>query len=242
MLGAGGSNYVTTLNNTGSITASNGNGLTVNAATFTNAAGGTLTVASGTAAKVNSNIFMQTGSASKTIINGAVTNANIFTVQGGTVEGNGTITGDVNNTGGTLTPGGDTSAGRLSLTGNYTQGAGGTELEKLSGTVQGSSFDLFSVSNTATLHGTLDVQLLNSFNPFVGETFDFLTYKNRFGAYDTVTALNSPYTYTVTYNDVAGIGTLTVGPAPIPEAGTVVTFGLLLCGAGCVIRRHRRQV
>ncbi len=233
--------FVATFNNTGSITASNGNALTVNAPTFTNAAGGTLTVASGSAATVNSNIFQQTGSGSKTIVNGAVTNANIFTVQGGAVEGNGTITGNINNTGGTVTAGSDTTAGHLSLIGNYTQGAGGAELVKLGGTGQGSSYDLFSVSNTAALQGTLDVQLLNSFNPVVGETFDFLTYQNRVGAFDNIMSLNNGYTYTVTYNDAAGIGTLHVEDAPIPEAGTVVTFGLLLCGAGCVIRRHRRQ-
>ena len=158
------------------------------------------------------------------------------------MEGNGAITGNISNTGGTVTAGGDTTAGHLSLTGNYTQGATGAELVKLGGTGQGSSYDLFSVSNIATLNGTLDVQLLNGFTPVAGETFDFLNYKTRIGAFNTVTSLDNGYNYTVTYNDAAGIGTLNVGTAAVPETGTLVSLSLLLCGAGIVIHRQRRLI
>ena len=208
-----------------------------------------MTIASGSTETVNSTVFQQTGSGSKTKIDGTATLASVFAVQGGTVEGNGTIAGNLNNTGGTLTAGGDTTAGHLTLNGatgsgngNYTQSAGGATLVKLGGTAQGSSFDLFSVFNTATLNGTVDVKLLNNFNPFVGETFDFLTYKNRVGAYSSIVSLDAGYTYNVTYNDATGIGRLNVitVSAPVPEAGTVVSLALMLVGAGFLLRRQRK--
>ena len=246
----------TTLTNNGAINANvNAQSLTVATGNFTNNGtaeatnGATLTVAP--TVQNTGNIFVETGSAAnfnggvtqtagKTRIDGTATlNSNIFTVQGGTVQGNGTLTGSINNTGGTVTAGSDTTAGHLSVTGNYTQSTGGAELVKLGGTGQGTSYDLFSVSSAATLQGTLDVQLVNNFNPFVGETFDFLTYANRTGAFDNITSLDSAYVYTVTYNDLAGVGTIHVDA--VPETGTLVSLGLLLAGGAWSLRRKRQR-
>ena len=233
---ASGSNGVQIVNNAGNINVSNGNNLTVAANAFTNT--GNINIASGTAA-VFSNGAIQT--AGKTIVDGSLTiNASrIFAVQGGKIEGIGAITGAVANTGGIVTAGSDTSAGHLTETGNYTQGANGTYLVKLGGTGQGTTYDLFSIGGTASLSGKVEVDLLNAFTPFVGETFTFLNYTNHAGAFDSIFSADTGHSYSVTYGSNAA--TLNVGPAAVPETGTLVSMGLLLTGGAFALRRARRR-
>ena len=49
------------------------------------------------------------------------------------------MTGNVTNTSGTVEPG--SSPGTLTVTGNYTQGAGGTLQTEIAGTTPGTQFD-----------------------------------------------------------------------------------------------------
>jgi hypothetical protein len=58
-------------------------------------------------------------------------------VNGGTLSGAGTVSGSLTNSGGAVLPGGPSSAGTLTLLGNYTQGPGGTLSINVGGTTPG---------------------------------------------------------------------------------------------------------
>ncbi|MDD1417731.1 SBBP repeat-containing protein [Dolichospermum sp. ST_sed1] len=92
-------------------------------------------------------------------------------LQGGTLNGTGTITGNVNNTGSQVNPG--NTIGTLNITGNYSQsGTGILNLELGSAT----SFDKFAITGAADLGGTLKLNLTSGFTPTIGTKFAVLTY------------------------------------------------------------------
>ncbi len=111
---------------------------------------------------------------------------------GGTLLGNGgTITGNVSMSG-TISPGdAPGAAGMLGIVGNYAQLSAGVFQLELGGLVPGSQFDLLNVTGTTSLSGTLNVSLINSFFPAVGDTFTFLTSTGGVsGIFGTVNGLN----------------------------------------------------
>ena len=113
-------------------------------------------------------------------------------LQQGTIAGNGTIEGDVDNDGGTISPG--NSPGILSVSGNYTQGAGGTLEIEIMGTNPGEGgHDQLNVVGSASLDGTLDIQTDAGFTPAVGATpgmigdkFVIITANSVSGEFSTV--------------------------------------------------------
>jgi|GEM_PF-1508011 len=139
--------------------------------------------------------YVQT--AGQTVLNGgdlAFTNyGEPFDFQGGLLTGEGTITGDVANAGGTTAPG--LSAGVLDIVGNYTQAAGGTLEIEIGGVNQGSEYDLLTVSGAADLAGSLEVILPDSgFVPAPGDSFQILTAGSVSGQFNPVNVTNlSPY-------------------------------------------------
>jgi len=88
--------------------------------------------------------------------------------EAGALTGNGTLITDVANAG-RIEPG--LAAGRLTVDGNYTQGATG----RLAIDIGAAGDDLLAVTGTAALDGTLVVTLADGFVPRVGETFTVLT-------------------------------------------------------------------
>ncbi len=139
--------------------------------------------------------YVQT--AGQTVLNGgdlAFTNyGEPFDMQGGLLTGEGTITGDVANAGGTTAPG--LSVGILDIDGDYTQATGGTLEIEIAGLTQASEYDLLTVSGVATLAGNLEVIIsTNGFTPAPGDSFQILTAGSVGGEFDTVSATNlSPY-------------------------------------------------
>ena len=211
--------------------------MTVSANIFTTS--GNINIAKGNAATFTTGAKQTAGT---TVVNGAfgVSANNIFVVQGGRIEGTGTINGAVNNTGGIVTGGSDTAAGLFTEAGNYTQGANGTYLAKIGGTGQDTGYDLFNIGGTASLSGKLQVQFLNAFTPYAGETFDVMTYANRVGAFDSIFSLGNNYDYSVTYSDT--VATLHVNSLEaVPETGTLVSLGLLMAGGAFALRRLRKR-
>jgi len=103
-----------------------------------------------------------------------VTEGTMLTVTGGItvgpgaiLKGEGAIVGDINVPGGIVAPG--HSPGVLFITGDYTQGAAATlEIEVTGTSVGEAGYDQLSVSGTASLDGTLDIQTAGSFIPGVG--------------------------------------------------------------------------
>lgn len=104
-------------------------------------------------------------------------------VNGGTLNGIGTITGDVSNAA-TLNPG--LSPGGLTITGNYTQTASGILNAELGGTTPITSYDQLNVTGNASLNGTLNATLFGGFTPANNDVFDVLTYASSSGTFGTV--------------------------------------------------------
>lgn len=107
-------------------------------------------------------------------------------MQGGLLAGNGSITGNLFN-GGVVAPG--FSAGGISVSGDYTQGATGTLQMQIGGTKPGTDFAQLSVGDTAQLDGTLAVSLINGFVPAAGDSFALLPYIHHSGDFSNKTGL-----------------------------------------------------
>lgn len=123
-------------------------------------------------------LFVDSGG-TLTVTNGG-TVYGIVLINGGTVTGNGDISSVSN--GGIVAPG--DSLGALHV-GGYSQSASGNLQIELGGTTPNSEYDQLLVTSMATLHGTLEVALVNGFVPNVGQTFTILTTSNVFGTFDT---------------------------------------------------------
>jgi len=92
-------------------------------------------------------------------------------LQGGNLTGIGTITGNVNNTGGQINPG--NTIGTLTVAGDYSQtGTGTVNLELGSDT----SFDKLNITGAADVGGILKLNLTSGYTPTIGTKFTVLTY------------------------------------------------------------------
>ncbi len=230
MSGTNGSVSVTgTFNNGGTVTLS-GNGDTLSAASFSN--GGGVSVGAGEKIVTTGNYTLSGGSLK---VNGTLQAAIAF-INGGTVSGGGTIVGNVNNGGGIVTASDPGSPTILTINGNYTQGGNGTLEAFLGGVAAGSGYSQLDVTGTATLGGTLDVDLATgSFTPAAGEDFFLLLAGGglggtQFGSVDfaDAPALPNGDTWQVIYN--AGNVELQVnGPtSATPEPSSLILFGTAL--------------
>ena len=113
-------------------------------------------------------VFTQT--AGFTILNGGdVSSSSGLNIQGGTLKGKGTITGNVFN-GGTVAPG--LSPGTLTVAGNYSQTAAGTLAVEINGLTAGTQYDQLVVNGTVALAGALAVT--SGFTPSAGDGFAIL--------------------------------------------------------------------
>jgi len=108
---------------------------------------------------------------------GTVTFSNALNINGGSIEGNGSINVGVTNSG-LLNPrhASNTEFGRLTINSNYTETNSANINIQLGGTTAGTNFDQVDINGIATFDGTLNVSLLNNFTPTLGSTFDVLTY------------------------------------------------------------------
>jgi hypothetical protein len=103
-----------------------------------------------------------------------------LTMTGGTLKGTGTVR-SVLNSGGTVAPG--NSPGTLTVSSDFTQGAGGTLETELAGTAV-DAFDRLVVGGAATLGGTVNV--LPSFAAAPGDRFKVVQSDSRSGEFATV--------------------------------------------------------
>ncbi len=158
--------------------------------------GGTVDLLAGTLDLSASGMLLQ-GSTTFNLNGGALIGTNLRMLNGNLFAANGsTINGNLTVDGGTLHPG--SSPGILDITGDLTIGAGGTVNIEVGGTTQGSDYDWIDVGGTATLDGTLNVSLINSFAPSNGDSFQFLTAGTAVSG--TFATTNLPANFSVAYN------------------------------------------
>lgn len=191
------------------------------AGAFSNA--GKLTISKGSTFTVGStNNFKQT--AGTTTVSGtlAVAPPGGVNVSGGSVFGIGTITGNIDLTGGLLSPGAASKkAGELTVSGTYAQSGAGAFDVDLGGTAVGTQYDVLDITSTATLGGVLNVDLIGGFTPTVGDTFDIMDYTSETGTFTTVNLpkLSGGDTWSISYNATDVV--LTVDSPAATEKGAV---------------------
>jgi hypothetical protein len=212
-------------NNAGTFVKSAGSGTTTMEVDFNNT--GTLEVRTGTLLFTRS--FIQTAGTTA-LLGGNLRTTQILDIQGGTLSGSGTITGDVSN-GGQISPG--LSVGILTIGGDYTQTAMGELQIDIGGLSPSADFDRLSITGTATLAGALQVSLINGFLPLLGNTFQIVSYAFNDGNFDTT---NYPSLgdlgWSISYGSTATV--LSVVSGQVVEPGDVncdgsITPGDALC-------------
>ena len=176
-----------------------------------------MTIGSGSALTVGgTGLFMQT--AGTTTDDGSLTlpSSGTLSLNGGSLLGKGTISGAVTSSG-VVSPGDSlTQTGILTDSGTYAQGSGGTLGISIGRTTAGTSFDQLNVTKSASLNGTLTVNLINGFVPTVASTFKIMNFSSESGTFAKCNcSINSTEHFTITYQPKDVLLTVVSGPAPI---------------------------
>jgi len=179
------------------------------------------------------NTLTKSGAGEIAIRNDLITAGGTVIVQQGIVSGNGTVSGDVNNAGGTISPG--NSPGLFQIDGDYLQGADGTLLIEIAGAKAGVDHDRFEVSGTAGLAGTLEIELLEGFDPAIGTSFDILDFGELTGAFDNIILPDLAVGLDWETSSLYANGSLSV--VPEPSTAVLMLMGILFVVTPFVRRR-----
>src|SRR4029079_4571229 len=118
-----------------------------------------------------------------TLSGGTITSVLTMDLQGGSLQGSETL-------GASVTEAGQTSPGLptgiLTVSGAYTQTSAGKLSIESGGLAAGTQHDRLTVTDTATLGGTLAATLVNGFVPADGDAFTILTSASRTGTFATL--------------------------------------------------------
>jgi T5SS/PEP-CTERM-associated repeat protein len=158
----------TTIGNlgTGSLTVSNGGLLTTAQLKIADDAAASVLIDGGTIADSIGTGVGNRAAGTLTLANGGTVQSPLVTVVPlGTMNGSGTIVGSVLSDG-QINPG--NGAGTMTVTGNFTQLLGSVNIE-IGGPSAGTDYDQLVVNGLSTLGGTLNVSLINGYNPANGQ-------------------------------------------------------------------------
>ena len=121
-------------------------------------------------------VYEQTAGA--TTVNGVLSASGGVSIIAGSLGGNGMVNGDVNN-GGSIRPG--ESAGVLTLNDALVmQPASEIEIE-IGGLAVDTEYDRLVVMESASLSGRMRIELIDDFEPQVGDTFEVMTFASSTG-------------------------------------------------------------
>ncbi|MEX2168328.1 MAG: LamG domain-containing protein [Pirellulales bacterium] len=192
-------------------------------------------ISAGATLEVNNRLNLQGHTLTKTGTGNLAIN-NIVDLDGGSlvgtsgsISGSGSILGDLENPSGTVSPG--NSPGALQIHGNYTQGVAGTlQVELAAG-----EHDVLQVSGTAALAGTLQVSLLDGFQPAAGDRFDILQSASIVGTFDAIQLAPLTNGRRWDVSELYSTGSLVVA---VPEPATGGLLATLLCLGLIGVRRR----
>ncbi len=156
------------------------------------------------------------------LFNGIFINSNT-----GIIQGNGIL--DVSGTtfinSGHINPG--TSPGTLNITGNFSQDSIGAVNSEIGGLIGGTEFDQLEITDNLYLDGNLNITLINSFMPSIGDSFNIISYSSLDGEFETIIGLDimDRRFFTVNYlsNNIILVATLINDPPEVVN-DTVYTF------------------
>lgn len=134
-------------------------------------------------------------------------------IDGGRLRGDGLIAGAVSNAGGRVQPG--LLAHRLTIHGNYSQGAAAALDIEIGGRVPFTSFDVLEITGSAALGGTLAVSFIDGFVPELGDEFVFLSAASRSGTFANLSLPNG-YAGVVEYTPAAAVLRIDTTPSSCP--------------------------
>lgn len=150
-------------NDGGSLEAMTAPGIIINDGPFINTGGGVVRIHEGSSL-ARTGTYLQNGGATQVFGPMTVTGGTLE-LAGGTLHATDSITAAVNNSGGIVNPGNiGQSADILSVTGTYTQGAGGQLVVQIGGLFPG-EYDWLTVSDNVTLDGDLLIATIDGYVP-----------------------------------------------------------------------------
>jgi uncharacterized repeat protein (TIGR01451 family) len=142
---------------------------------------------------------------STTLAGGNIQVATPLDMEGGILDGSGTITGDLDNYG-NVKPGTATAVGTIAVTGTYTSGSSSSSSLVTIKIASPTLFDQLNVTGPATLDGTFNGSFINGYVPATGSTtWPVMTYADRgTSAFATVNDPTYPGgSVTHNYNDTS---------------------------------------
>jgi hypothetical protein len=181
---------------TGSLSLASGQVLTTSTH-LTNA--GTITIGTGSGLDVHGS-FTQT--AGTTMVDGLLSATGSLALQKGSLFGRGMLAGVVNSSATVIAGDSTTTAGKLTVSGTYTQNSTGILDVAIGGTAVGTQYSQLAVSHGVSLNGTLNIKRINGFVPAIGARFTILTGSVVTGRFATVNGLsiNSSEHFEVNYS------------------------------------------
>jgi len=218
-----GVNALTAFNNnasTGKFTLAGGQNFTSDGL-FSNAGSLTIETSSTFTVGGTSTNYNQTGGTTTADGTLSVPTGGLVNVTGGTLEGAGSVNGNVSvgnasGSAGTFIIGNSVkTSASVSLANDYTQLATGIMDVQIGGTNPGTQYSQLAVTGPVSLQGTLNIKLINKFIPVIGQTFIILHAPSGItGTFPTVNglAINSSEHFSLTYTSTTAVLEVVSGP------------------------------